>query len=159
VLGAGLSVEVRIEERAIETILQLAPQSADGLETGGILLGRGPAADGVVVVEQAGDPGPEAVRRPDFFLRDRGHAQNLADAAWADRQAVWVGDWHTHPVGGPSPSQRDLRTYAGLLAAAELSFEIFISIIVVPDEVQGWTRPQLHPWVFAVPDERRAERK
>jgi integrative and conjugative element protein (TIGR02256 family) len=150
-----VSVELYVEDDAIAAIRKLAPESADGRETGGILLGRGPAPDGVIVVEQAGDPGPEAVRRPDFFLRDRGHAQNLADAAWADRQAVWVGDWHTHPMGGPSPSQRDLRTYAGLLAAAELAFEIFVSIIVVPDETLGWRQPRLHPWVFAVP--RRAE--
>lgn len=150
-LDTGMSVEIRVEDPAIETVLKLAPESADGRETGGILLGRGPAPDGVIVVEQAGDPGPSAVRRPDFFLRDRLHAQALADAAWTDHKAVWVGDWHTHPMGGPAPSQRDLRTYAGLLAAAELSFEIFVSIIVVPDEEDGWRRPRLHPWVLAVP--------
>lgn len=146
-----MNIEMRVEEPALETIHALAPESADGRETGGILLGRGPVPDGVVVIEQAGDPGPAAVRRRDFFLRDRLHAQALADTAWLDREAVWVGDWHTHPMGGPSPSRRDLRTYAGLLAAAELGFEVFVSIIVVPDDDLGWGRPQLHPWILTAP--------
>lgn len=85
-------------------MILLAPESADGRETGGILLGRGPDADGVVRVEIAGDAGPRADRRPDFFLRDLSHARELADGAWKRSRAVWVGEWHTHPTGGPEPS-------------------------------------------------------
>lgn len=146
-----MSPRLRLEPAAIKTILALAPESADGSETGGVLLGRGPGADGVLLVDEAGDAGPNAVRKPDFFLRDRIHAQALADAAWIDRKAVWVGDWHTHPMGGPTPSERDLRTYEGLLVAAELSFEVFLSIIVVPDEDHVWQQPQLHPWLLSRP--------
>lgn len=58
-----------------------------------------------------------------------------------------MGDWHTHPISGPHPSDRDLRTYAGMLAAAELSFRVFVSIIVVPDLTEGWAQPQLFPWI------------
>ncbi len=140
---------------AVAAIRALAPESADGRETGGILIGRGPDADGLIVVDQAGDAGPGAIRRADFFLRDRAHAERLAEAAWDDRQAVWVGDWHTHPMGGPQPSERDLRTYTGLLAAAELEFEVFTSIIVVPDPTAGWERPVLTPWLFPRTDTRR----
>jgi integrative and conjugative element protein (TIGR02256 family) len=150
-LDAGVNAALRIQPAARESILQLAPESSDGRETGGILLGRGPDADDVLVVDEAGGPGPNAIRRPDFFLRDRAHAQALADAAWADRKAVWIGDWHTHPMGGTIPSGRDLRTYRGLLAAAELSFQVFLSIIVVPDEARGWELPQLHPWWLTPP--------
>jgi integrative and conjugative element protein (TIGR02256 family) len=139
---------LEVQPAAVETITTLAPESADGRETGGILLGRGPLPDGLIVIEQAGDAGPEAIRRPDFFLRDRAYAESLALSAWNDRQAVWVGDWHTHPAGGPHPSHRDLRTYAGLLAAAELEFLVFVSIIVVPDEAGGWRAPQLYPWLL-----------
>ncbi|HWK25204.1 MAG TPA: Mov34/MPN/PAD-1 family protein [Solirubrobacter sp.] len=139
---------LEVQPAAVETIMTLAPESADGRETGGILLGRGPLPDGLIVIEQAGDAGAEAIRRPNFFLRDRAHAESLALSAWKERQAVWVGDWHTHPVGGPHPSHRDLRTYAGLLAAAELEFLVFVSIIVVPDVIDGWRTPQLHPWLL-----------
>lgn len=146
-----MTPRLQLQPAAVQTILRLAAESSDGRETGGILIGRGPDDDGVIIVDEAGGPGPDAIRRADFFLRDRGHAQALADAAWADRKAVWVGDWHTHPTGGPTPSSRDLRTYRGLLVAAELSFDVFLSIIVVPDEARGWERPQLHAWWLTPP--------
>lgn len=139
---------VEISTEAQETIWALAVESVDGRETGGILLGRGPDQHGTVLVEQAGDPGPNAQRRPDFFLRDLEHAQKLAAASWDARRAVWVGEWHTHPAGDPRPSRRDVRTYAGLLSAAELAFEIVVSIIVIPNPELGWERPALATWTF-----------
>lgn len=144
------TVNYRLDLRpvAVDVISRLAPESADGRETGGILLGHGPDSAGLIVIDQAGDPGPNAERRPDFFLRDLAHAQFLAREAWSDREAVWVGDWHTHPISGAHPSDRDLRTYSGLLAAAELSFQVFVSIIVIPDPAEGWAQPHLFPWIF-----------
>ena len=50
----------------------------DGREIGGILLGRGPDDDGVIEIVEAGDPGPNADRRNDFFLRPK-IAYDLAD--------------------------------------------------------------------------------
>lgn len=128
--------------------MTLARESDDGRETGGILVGRGPGADGVVHVEIAGDPGPEAIRRPDFFLRDLEHARRLADDAWERTQAVWVGEWHTHLKREPQPSQADLSTYVRLLATAGLDFVVFSSLIVIPDAEGGWAAPQIWPWLL-----------
>lgn len=139
------SVEIQPDVQA--RIAELAAASADGTESGGILLGRGPDEHRLIVVEQAGEPGPKADRRPDFFLRDREHAMALADKAWDCDRAVWVGEWHTHPAGPPYPSPRDLGTYAGLIGSAELSFRAFVSVIVVPHP--DWTHPRLVPWVLA----------
>ncbi|MDQ1684999.1 MAG: hypothetical protein QOC82_1736 [Frankiaceae bacterium] len=63
---------VVLSAAAHESIREHAPESADGRETGGILLGhlRGDVAN----VEHAGDAGPKAVRTPTFFLRDLRHA-------------------------------------------------------------------------------------
>jgi integrative and conjugative element protein (TIGR02256 family) len=138
---------IHIAPQARDNILRLAPQSEDGLETGGILLGRGPANDGVVHVEIAGNAGPAADRRSDFFLRDLDHARTLADGAWQKSRAVWVGEWHTHPQGGREPSTSDLSTYVRLLAASELNFEVFVSIIVVPNH-GSWGHPELWPWLL-----------
>jgi len=141
---------VKILPEVEQRIRELAAGSEDGRETGGILLGRGPDGDGVITVEQAGDPGPSAKRRPDFFLRDLDHARELAAAAWDNGEAVWVGEWHTHPTGPPTPSNRDLVTFAGLLADPELAFAAFVSIIVVPDP--DWASSRLLTWVLgAVP--------
>jgi integrative and conjugative element protein (TIGR02256 family) len=141
VTAPTVTILPEVEER----IRALAAESRDGSETGGILLGRGPDDNGVITVEEAGDPGPAAERRPDFFLRDLDHARELAAAAWDDREAVWVGEWHTHPTGPPTPSNRDLVTYAGLLSDPELGFATLVSIIVVPDP--DWANPRLLTWV------------
>jgi integrative and conjugative element protein (TIGR02256 family) len=111
----------------------LASQS-DGNETGGILLGYrvGP---NVTQVCFAGTPGPKAVRRPDFFLRDLAHTQAFANRHFLEDAAVWIGEWHTHPHSSPTPSPQDLSTYMRLLDDPELDFEgEFISLIVGPAE-------------------------
>jgi integrative and conjugative element protein (TIGR02256 family) len=137
---------VDIHPEARSRICELAAQSEDGRETGGILLGRGPDETGVVRVERAGDAGPRAEREADYFLRDLKHAKELADAAWEESEAVWIGEWHTHPTGLAMPSSRDFVTYAGLLADPELWFEAFVSIIVVPDP--DWASPRLLAWIL-----------
>lgn len=148
--------DLYVEERsAIEIapvaradILRLASVSEDGRETGGILLGRGPDANGVIRVEVAGDAGPKAERHCDFFLRDLDHARSLAKQAWVKSHAIWIGEWHTHPRGGPTPSPSDLRTYVALLAAASLKFELFTTIIVTSGPDENWSSPQLWPWLL-----------
>lgn len=142
-----MNYAAEIRPEAANRIMKLAAVSTDGRETGGILLGRGPDANGLIIIEEAGDPGPDADRRPDYFLRDLAHAQRLAAAAWERDKAVWVGEWHTHPKGPIHPSARDLDTYAGLMTDTSLDFRAFVSIIVVPDP--DWARPRLVPWMLA----------
>lgn len=157
-----MNYSVVIGADAAARIAKLAGVSADGAETGGILLGRGPDSEGVIVVEEAGDPGPNADRRPDFFLRDLEHARRLATRAWKRDKAIWVGEWHTHPKGPNQPSPRDLNTYVALMTDAALEFCAFVSIIVVPEP--DWTAPRLLPWVLApatppAPDPPRPEQE
>jgi integrative and conjugative element protein (TIGR02256 family) len=149
-----LTVNLRVEitPSVEDRVMQMAGQSADGRETGGILLGCGPDAAGLIRVEEAGDPGSGAKREPGFFLRDLDHAQQLAAAAWVRSKSIWVGEWHTHPHGDPRPSPTDLSTYAGLLRTAGLEFEAFVSLIAIPDPDRGWDRPPLYSWVLAVSD-------
>jgi integrative and conjugative element protein (TIGR02256 family) len=150
---------IEVPAKVRERIADLASQSEDGRETGGILLGRGPGPTGEIQILDACDAGPEAIRRADFFLRDLNHARVLAEKAWRDSRAVWVGEWHTHLAGDGRPSGADLRTYAGLLASAGLEFEAFVSIIAIADPEQGWRDPRLCPWVLTAlaPARRRAE--
>ena len=143
-------MSIDLDAGVADAIKEMARESEDGRETGGILLGRGPDENGVVNVERAGDPGPNARREPGFFLRDLERAQQLAAEAWVDHKAIWVGEWHTHVHGDPRPSPTDLATYAGHLAAAELEFEVFVSIIAVPDDERGWEDPLLAPWLLEI---------
>ncbi|MEU8422133.1 Mov34/MPN/PAD-1 family protein [Micromonospora sp. NPDC048835] len=129
---------------AAATIRAEALRSADGNETGGLLLGH-PDASATVWVRSAGDPGPAAVRRPSFFLRDLHHAQRLAAEASARDGSVWIGEWHTHPGALPLPSVRDLHTYLGFLADPELKFGAFLALILVAPN-GTWHQPTAHAW-------------
>lgn len=147
-----MTTSVEIFADAEARIRSLARESADGLETGGILLGHGPDKEGLIEVTVAGDAGPKAKRTPGFFLRDLDHARDLAARAWEDSHAIWVGEWHTHPYAGRRPSSVDLMTYATLLASSELSFEAFVSVIVTADPDLAWGEPRLDTWVLAMAD-------
>lgn len=115
---------------ALQSITREIQAGGDELETGGILLGHNRGGD--VLVTVAGGPGPKAVRRPGYFLRDRDHAQQLADAAWVNDASQWIGDWHTHPHGPSHPSSLDLRSVAQILSDPELGFSTFLTVIAVP---------------------------
>jgi integrative and conjugative element protein (TIGR02256 family) len=133
-----------LEPAAAEMILKESRRSADGNETGGVLLGDF-TADGSARVPVAGGPGPAAVHRPAYFLRDLQHAQRLAAEVFADTGSEWIGEWHTHPGADPIPSTRDLNTYLGFLADPELRLDAFVTIIVTP--AGSWHQPQAHGWV------------
>lgn len=142
-------VKVVLSPTARLTMFREAQASEDGRETGGVLLGFDPDPGAVIVITQAGDPGPKAIRRPDFFNRDLGHAQYLADSAFRLDHSRWVGDWHTHPAGGSEPSWKDMDTYNGFLDDAELQFGVFLAVILTPDAACGWERPDLRAWVVS----------
>ncbi len=95
----------------------------------------------------AGDPGPNADRRPDGFVRDLDHARRLGDIAYERDGSVWVGEWHTHPGGPLTPSPTDLGTYATLLADPDLAFERVLSLIVTPCPLHGWEETRTTAWI------------
>ena len=125
-------------------IYREAGRSRDGNETGGILLGH--LHDGAAEIRTAGGPGPVAVRQPTFFLRDLDHARRLAGEAFARDGSVWIGEWHTHPTAAPVPSDRDLHTYARLLADPDLGFESLVAIIIAATD-PGWVDPIARAWI------------
>jgi integrative and conjugative element protein (TIGR02256 family) len=128
-----------------DVIAREARGSADGTETGGIVLGHD--RDGELVVTIVGGPGPAALRTPNLFKRDLAHAQALADDAYDRDGSVWIGEWHTHPAGPAAPSAVDLNTYAAHLADPSLGFDRFLSIIVLPCAEHGWQHVSAVAWV------------
>jgi integrative and conjugative element protein (TIGR02256 family) len=134
--------------QAAGKLAELAAAAADGRETGGILLGTDHGLAGPVIVRHCGDPGPDAIRRPAYFRRDLSHATAVAAEAAAADGSAWIGEWHTHKVGMPEPSTRDLRTYKMLLDDPQLAFARILAIIVLPDPEGSWQSPVLNAWSF-----------
>ena len=141
--------KVRIASGAVATIAAKAAASSDGFETGGILLGFEASWLGEVLVLEAGGPGPNAERRRDFFCRDLGHAQRLANDAFLRTTARWIGEWHTHPYGPLAPSRKDLRTYRRFLRDPELGFKSFIAVIVGSNDGE-WKKPRAAAWLIGL---------
>jgi integrative and conjugative element protein (TIGR02256 family) len=140
---------VTITDTALRAITSCARSAADGRESGGVLLGHHHTQpDQLLDVVHAGNAGPRAVRRADFFRRDVAHAQALADLAYVTDGSVWLGEWHTHATGS-APSVQDLVSYHLLLADPELDFHLFLAVIVLPGPDHGWDRPRLSGWLVA----------
>ena len=138
---------VTLSECALLAINTEARASADGLETGGILLGHDLGVR--MHVSVAGGPGPDATRAKTRFLRDLNYARSLADEAYDRDGSVWIGEWHTHPSGPAEPSPLDLTTYSNHLANEALGFQRFLSLIVLPCRGHGWEHVSVVGWVIA----------
>lgn len=136
---------VTISANAARTISDESKASADGRETGGILLGHD--TPGELYVRKAGGPGPSAHRSRHRFLRDLQHARDLADAVYELDGSVWLGEWHTHPEGPAEPSDLDLTTYAAHLSDSSLGFDRFLACIVVPCPEHRWAHVGLCVWI------------
>lgn len=123
---------VLVERAILETARRYLLPPRHRFEAGGILLGcyRGDTLDVTAMTR----PLP-ADRRSAFAFdrRDRGHAR-AARKAW--RQSVgtvtFVGEWHTHTVGGAAPSSRDLATWRRILGQSRGRQHLFL--IVSPRE-------------------------
>jgi integrative and conjugative element protein (TIGR02256 family) len=138
---------VRMTAEAFSTVCAEAVASADGRETGGILLGFDADERGEALALEAGGPGPNAEQRWDFFQRDLEHAQQLANAAYGRSCARWIGEWHTHPRGLLVPSRKDLRTYRGFLRDPALNFANFLALIVTARD-EEWTQLVVTGWAI-----------
>lgn len=136
---------VTLTGAAASSIAEHATASADGLETGGLLLGH--LETDRVVVHFAGGPGPGALREMTRFQRDLNHARELADAAWKLNRSVWLGEWHTHPSASAAPSDTDMQTYQRHLTDSDLTLPTFVSLIAVADD---WTEPHVVAWTVGL---------
>lgn len=86
-------------------------RAASKTETGGILIGRN-VGHGTLEVTVATSPGPRAVRRRHFFLRDKDFLQRVLDreVALSDGAVEYIGEWHVHPALNAPPSFVDRRS-------------------------------------------------
>lgn len=127
---------VSITRGALDSIEAVIATSDTTSETGGALFGN----EHTLYIASAAEPGPDAIHQPRYFLRDLEYTQRAADRAYAMDRSQWIGEWHTHPLGPPNPSELDLNTYASHLMDPELRFERFIALIwsTTPPRVSAW---------------------
>lgn len=98
-----------IPHSELETIKsQMRSDRVQGVETGGVLLGRY-LPDNRAVVVDATEPGPNAEHYSGEFAPDVDHAQARLDNLREKWDIFWIGTWHKHPGHMNSPSGGDVR--------------------------------------------------
>ena len=109
-------------------------------ETGGILIGFHDGND--IRIIRASDGGPNAKRSKCGFLRDTKFCQAVLDQEHAASGGDYVGEWHTHVVDLPRPSDGDLATLAGIILDPDYGFPSFSMILGIKRagivEVRGY---------------------
>ncbi len=105
------------------------------VETGGYLVSHRSDYVGI----QTG-PGPKSTHAPSRFQLD-----DSAATRWLQSDALLriVGDWHLHPSWDGTPSDHDVRVWAGHCTR---SMSCYLGIVATKGEL-GFMTPELHGWV------------
>jgi integrative and conjugative element protein (TIGR02256 family) len=99
-------------------------------ETGGPLFGYDAEEGGVVVVRAFG-PGPNARHRRFHYVPDRRDTQAAIERVFkeSDGSHLYLGEWHSHPLGPARPSGTDITTLADIAAEEAVGLRQPIALI------------------------------
>jgi len=79
---------------------------AKGTETGGVLIGSYSPALTVAIVARATAPPSDSRAGANWFERGTAGMDRLLEEAWS-KGMHYLGEWHYHPRGAPTPSSND----------------------------------------------------
>ena len=129
----------KLSRDALECIREYVQDEPDKSEAGGVLLGRYIRGTSDVVVDSVTQPSSSDRRERFRFFRARKPHQEQVDAAWATSYGtrVYLGEWHTHPVPEPVPSQIDLFDWRRKLFVDRFDRYLFF-LIAGTSEVGIW---------------------
>jgi integrative and conjugative element protein (TIGR02256 family) len=101
--------------------------SACSMEAGGQLFAR--FAVNAIIIEKATGPYRSDQRSRSWFVPDRAREQR--DIGQAFRNGLhFIGNWHTHPQGFPSPSTVDIKNTAERFTLSKHTLTAFLLAVV-----------------------------
>jgi integrative and conjugative element protein (TIGR02256 family) len=114
------------------SLIEEEASRAKTTETGGVIAGRGDFESGIVLVEEASDAGPNAIKRCNFFSRDTKYCQAVLDmwASETDGEVDYLGEWHKHHQKEPRPSAEDIRTMRRIAASPQYHVRTALLLII-----------------------------
>lgn len=126
-------------------------------ETGGPLFGYADEATDQLVIVGAGGPGPRATHRRRLFIPDR-DAVNRAIVRVheaSDGRYAFLGSWHTHPLGRPTPSSTDIATAREVATDAAADLPRPLVLIQATNPLRRTLRDRdLRAWHWSSDDDR-----
>lgn len=122
--GGGL---LTFEPDVLETLSQNRQRRRWSAEACGQLFARFEGSD--VIISEATGPRPSDRRGRYFCHPDRRIEQREIDEMFLEG-LHYIGDWHTHPVGRPTPSGEDERNMVEILKSARHQLRGLLLVIV-----------------------------
>ena len=123
------------------------------VETGGLLIGERNDATRTITIEGASGPPSDSTLSPTGFVRGTRDVDQILKGLRhsVSQQAVYLGDWHSHPHGGAALSATDRTAAKGLLSDGASVLLIWAG---TPD-APSWVAEVLHPDLAAEPPRER----
>jgi proteasome lid subunit RPN8/RPN11 len=134
--GRKAEVAVRLSAQACRTIRDHA-LAAGGRETGGILIGRYDLSGNSAIVTEATVRPKDSRSGQTWFQRGIHGLKDMLRTRWS-RGEYYVGEWHSHPGGPPTPSRNDLREMQTI--SREVSYRCPKPILVIAGTVGSAVR-------------------
>jgi integrative and conjugative element protein (TIGR02256 family) len=141
VLDAGAGWEIRIAAAVAEQMCKLMRRHSPS-ETGGILVGRIGATKKTVYVTRLVPAPPDSRGTPYVFTRGTERLPEALDQVRRRTAGLltYVGEWHTHPMGGSDLSDTDKQAVISLRSILDRAGLPTLVTIVTPDGI--------HPHLF-----------
>ncbi len=132
------SAKARIHEIASDTF-----SSVPVVETGGLLIGERNDATRTITIEGASGPPPDSIHSASGFVRGTRDVDQMLDVLRhsASEQAVYLGDWHSHPNSAAALSNTDREAARGLVGDGASVLLIWAG----KPEAPKWVAEVLHP--------------
>lgn len=108
---------VRMEQEEITHILTECNLAA-GRETGGILIGYYTSEHDTAVIVEATNATSDSQSGTNWFFRGIKDLQSKLHLLWVfSKRQYYLGEWHYHPGGDPSPSGTDVNQMMKIAAS------------------------------------------
>lgn len=132
-----------IIKRDLLQLLKKYEQIGNRFESGGILIGL--IYKGHIEIKEITVPGKLDRLGQFFFIRSKNGAQSRINKAWKKTTGAlnYLGEWHTHPIQNPTPSQDDRKMIKKQLKETKMEID-FLFLLIVGQNDTYWVGRQTH---------------
>jgi integrative and conjugative element protein (TIGR02256 family) len=130
----------KLTQGVIAKLMQYQQVSSGIPEAGGVLLGRYLIGSDNVVVDKTTNPMPGDKQSRHRFSRRSATHQKIITEAWQESAETcnYLGEWHTHPEGNPSPSIIDLFDWRKRFLIDRIDSDRLYFVIVGTKHINVW---------------------
>jgi integrative and conjugative element protein (TIGR02256 family) len=129
---------VSLSESMIKVMLKWC-KKANGMETGGIILGRYSVDLKCAEISRVIGPASDSLSGKTWFIRGIRRMNGLLRRLWILRKDYYLGEWHYHPNASPIPSSIDIAQLMVIAKSESYNCPEPILIIIGGDPHSEWS--------------------